>query len=427
MSSEGSKLTRDSNLSLNPVHPGFNLPGEPGSIIYDYPEGFNLTNATEAAAASSSSSMQAAAASSKAGPTPITSPSYLRTTPTPGVRNIDHPPYVINNVQGDLAVHAASPNATHADGTVDYDVHNLYGHEILNATYQALLNVFPGKRPFIIGRSTFAGSGMYAGHWGGDNFSKFLYMYFSIPQALSFSLFGIPMFGVDTCGFQGNTDEELCNRWMQLSAFFPFYRNHNTLTANSQEAYVWSSVAEATKKAMAIRFQLLPYMYTLFYLSHSTGSTVMRALSWEFPNEPSLADADRQFLLGPAIMVTPVLVQGATTVDGVFPGVGKGEVWYDWYSQATVSASPGQNVTIPAPLGTIPVYVRGGYVLPMQQPAMTTTDARKTPWSVLVALGMEGTASGELYLDDGESVTPNATLYVEVRVLPLSPDVEPVS
>ncbi|SLM35122.1 glycoside hydrolase family 31 protein [Lasallia pustulata] len=404
------------NLSMNPVHPPFSLPGEPGAVVYDYPEGFNLTNATEAAAASSSSSVQAASAASAAGPAPTTTttPSYLRNTPTAGVRDINHPPYVINNVQGDLAVHAVSPNATHADGTEEYDVHNLFGHETLNATYNALLNVFPGNRPFIIGRSTFAGSGVYAGHWGGDNFSKFLYMYFSIPQALSFSLFGIPMFGVDTCGFQGNSDEELCSRWMQLSAFFPFYRNHNDLSSISQEAYVWSSVIDATKTAMSIRFQLLPYMYTLFYLSHSTGSTVMRALSWEFPNEPSLADADRQFLLGPAIMVTPVLVQGATTVDGVFPGIRKGEVWYDWYSQQAVSAAPGENVTIPAPLGTIPIYVRGGYVLPMQQPAMTTTEARKTPWSVLVALGLEGTASGELYLDDGQSVMPNATLYVEL-------------
>ena len=153
-----------------------------------------------------------------AGPTPTetTTPSYLRTTPTPGVRDLNHPPYVINNVQGDLAVHAVSPNATHADGTVEYDVHNLFGHQILNATYQALLNIFPTKRPFIIGRSTFAGSGKYAGHWGGDNTSLWAYMFFSIPQALSFSIFGIPMFGVDTCGFAGNTDEELCNRWMQL-------------------------------------------------------------------------------------------------------------------------------------------------------------------------------------------------------------------
>ncbi|KAL9110505.1 MAG: hypothetical protein Q9187_008041, partial [Circinaria calcarea] len=400
------------NLSMNPVHPPFNLPGEPGSVIYDYPEGFNLTNATEASAVASASASQSAANAAAA--TPTMTANHLRTPVTPGVRDVNHPPYVINNVQGDLAVHAVSPNATHANGVQEYDVHNLYGHQILNATYQALLNIFPGKRPFIIGRSTFAGSGVWAGHWGGDNFSRWAYMFFSIPQALSFSLFGIPMFGVDTCGFQGNADEELCNRWMQLSAFFPFYRNHNTLSTIPQEAYVWSSVIDATKTAMAIRFQLLPYMYTLFYLSHTTGSTVMRALTWEFPNDPTLVAADRQFFLGPAILVTPVLEQGATTVDGVFPGVGKGEVYYDWYNQTAVDASvAGQNVTIDALLGHIPVYVRGGNVLAMQQPAMTTRDARATPWSVLVALGLEGAASGSLYLDDGESVNPNTTLYIK--------------
>lgn len=72
-------------------------------------------------------------------------------------------------------------------------------------------------------------------------------MYFSIPQALAFSLFGIPMFGVDTCGFNGNSDEELCNRWMQLSAFFPFYRNHNTLSAKSQEPYSKPSLLPTRK------------------------------------------------------------------------------------------------------------------------------------------------------------------------------------
>lgn len=73
---------------------------------------------------------------------------------------------------------------------------------------------------------------------------------------------------------------------MQLSAFFPFYRNHNTLSALSQEPFRWASVAEAAKTAMQIRYALLPYMYTLFYEAHTTGSTVMRALAWEFPNEP---------------------------------------------------------------------------------------------------------------------------------------------
>lgn len=221
------------------------------------------------------------------------------------------------------------------------------------------------------------------------------------------------MFGVDTCGFNGNTDEELCNRWMQLSAFFTFYRNHNVLSAIPQEPYRWASVADATKTAMNIRYALLPYIYTTFYLAHETGSTVMRALAWEFPNEPSLANVDRQFLLGPSIMVTPVLVQGATSVDGVFPGAGSGEVWYDWYNKTAVVAEPGQNITIDAPLGHIPVYVRGGSVLPLQEPGMTTVECRSNPWALLAALSSEGTASGNLYVDDGESLVPDATLWVD--------------
>ena len=402
------------NVTLNPVHPPFALPGEPGDIIYDYPEDFNLTNATEAASAAAASSSQAAASSASVGSSIMTS--FVRTTPTPGVRNVNYPPYAINNVQGDLAVHAVSPNATHHNGVQEYDVHNLFGHQILNATYQALLAVFPGKRPLIIGRSTFAGTGKWAGHWGGDNYSQWRYMYFAIPQALNFALFGIPMFGPDTCGFNGNSDEELCNRWMQLSAFFPFYRNHNTLSANPQEPYVWSSVITASKTAMAIRYSILPYMYTLFHQAHTTGSTVMRALAWEFPNDPSLASADRQFLLGSSLMVTPVLEPLANSVDGVFPGIKEGTVWYDWYNQTAVNVSAGVNTTIAAPLGHIPLYLRGGSVMPLQEPGYTTTESRKNPWGLIAALDLEGSATGQLYIDDGESLEPAETLWVDLTV-----------
>jgi alpha-glucosidase len=160
------------NVTLNPVHPPFSLPGEVGNVVYDYPEGFNITNGTEAASASAGASAQAAEQSATA-VEEATSTSYLRTEPT-GARNVNYPPYVINHVQAgaDLAVHAVSPNATHANGMEEYDVHNVWGHQIINATYHGLLSVFPGKRPFIIGRSTFAGSGKWAGHWGGDNASK---------------------------------------------------------------------------------------------------------------------------------------------------------------------------------------------------------------------------------------------------------------
>lgn len=135
---------------MNPVHPPFSLPGELGAVIYEYPENFNVTNATEAASASAASEIQAASVAADAASSTMVS--YLRTTPTPNVRNVNDPPYVINNVPGDTAVNALSPNATHADGTLDYEIHNLYGHHLLRATYSALLDVFPGKRPFIIGK-----------------------------------------------------------------------------------------------------------------------------------------------------------------------------------------------------------------------------------------------------------------------------------
>ncbi|KAF6843581.1 alpha-glucosidase [Colletotrichum musicola] len=406
------------NLTLNPAHVPFEIPGEPGNEDYRYPEGFDKTNATEAAAASASSLSAEAAKSTVVAEATSTTTSYLRTTPTPGVRNVNHPPYVINHIHGDLAVHAVSPNATHHGGSQEYDFHNLFGHQILNATYHALLEVFPGKRPFIIGRSTFAGSGKWAGHWGGDNYSLWAYMFFSIPQALSFSIFGFPMFGVDTCGFAGNADMELCARWMQLSAFFPFYRNHNAIAGIPQEPYRWSAVAEASKNAIAIRYALLPYMYTAFHRAHTLGDTVMKALAWEFSDEPWLADADRQFLLGPAVLVTPCLVQGATTVDGVFPGVGKGTVWYDWYNQSAITGvASGQNVTVDAPLVHIPVYLRGGHVIPTQEPGYTTKQSRANPWGLLVALDGKGAAKGSLYVDDGESLKQDATLTVEFTAL----------
>ncbi|KAL2827223.1 glycosyl hydrolases family 31-domain-containing protein [Aspergillus cavernicola] len=402
------------NLGLNPVHPPFALPGETKNPVLKYPEWFNVTNTTEAAAASSA---LASFSSAYPAPTSTGTASYVRTTPTPGVRDVNYPPYAINNVKGPLAVAAISPNATHADGTLEYDMHNIWGHGIIKATYAALSKVFPGHRPFIIARSTFSGSGALAGHWGGDNWSNWPSMAFSIPQALQMSILGIPMFGSDTCGFADNTDMELCNRWMQLSAFFPFYRNHNILGAISQEAYTWASVIDASKSAMTIRYQLLPYLYTLFYHAHTAGHTVMRALAWEFPNDPSLASADRQFLLGPSILVIPVLEPGATSVNGVLPGLIEGhEKWYDWYNQTAVPVPSQVNTTIDAPLGHIPVFVRGGSVLPLQQPALTTRDARQSPWDVLAALDKDGNATGDLYLDDGVSVQPNATLTAEFTV-----------
>lgn len=165
---------------------------------------------------------------------------------------------------------------------------------------------------------------------------------------------------------------------------------------------------------MQIRYSLLPYLYTLFYSAHTTGSTVMRALAWEFPNDPTLVAIDNQFLLGADLMVVPVLGQGLTSRGGIFPGVAHGQVWYDWYTQAAVAAQPGVNLTIPAPLGHIPVYIRGGAVLPQQEALYTTSECRNSSWSLIAALDQDGAASGQIYIDDGVSLVPNATLTVDL-------------
>lgn len=406
-------------LTENPAHPPFLLPGDPLTFDYNYPEEFNVTNATEAASAAAASASQSSALSASPILPAATTTTQGRTVPTPGVRNLNYPPYVINNIQAGHALgkSSISPDATHNDpyNTTEYAMHNLFGYQISNATYHALLELFPGRRPFTIGRSVFAGAGKVTGHWGGDNTSTWGSMFLSISQALTMMMSGLQMFGADTCGFARNTDFQLCSRWMELSAFFTFYRNHNVKAAIGQEAYRWSSVAEASRRAMRVRYSMLNYIYTLMYYAHTEGQTVMRALAWEFPEDPSLKATFSQFLLGPSILVTPVLVPNVETVNGVFPGIGEGTRWYDWYTLAEVQASPGENKTLDAPLEHINVHVRGGSILALQQPQYTTAETRDTPYSLLIALDDDSSAAGSVYLDDGVSLEPDATRLVQVR------------
>ncbi|EMG49651.1 GAM1 Glucoamylase 1 [Candida maltosa Xu316] len=379
-----------------------------------YPKGFNVSNATEW---SSISKSIAATATSTATTISTSSSSSLsidaKNTLAPGRGNINYPPYAINNMIGnhDLAFRQISPNATHADGTLEYDIHNLFGMLEEKAIYHALLSFRPNKRPFIIGRSTFAGAGKYTGRWGGDNFADYYMMYFSIPQAFAFGSFGLPFFGVDACGFNGNTDMELCSRWMQLASFFPFYRNHNVIKAIPQEPYRWEAVISATKTSMDVRYSLLPYYYTLLQESHVSGMPILRALSWQFPYESTLSGVDNQFFVGDVLIVTPVLEPGVNYTKGVFPG--NGDIYYDYYTHERQNFTTGKNETLDAPLGHIPLHIRGGYIIPTQEPGYTTTESRQNPFGLIVALDAKGRASGKLYLDDGESVEVEESLNVD--------------
>ncbi|KAI5991745.1 glycoside hydrolase family 31 protein [Pisolithus orientalis] len=322
--------------------------------------------------------------------------------------NVTYPPYAIHNSFGALSVNTVATNATHAGGYLELDVHNLFGTMEAHATYLALQKVRPGKRPFVIGRSTFVSQGRWAGHWLGDNYSKWEYMYLNIQGVLQFQIYQIPMVGADTCGFNGNTNEELCNRWMQLSAFMPFYRNHNMYAALPQEPYRWDSVADASKIAIRARYSLLPYWYTLFANASTAGLPPIRALFYEFPDEPELFTVDRQWLVGKDILVTPVLEPGQTTVQGILPGRGD-VIWRDWWTHVPVSVSPtntsnqSATVTLQAPISHINVHIRGGSILLLyDQPGYTIYETMNGPYALLVSLDGDGQAWGDAFVDAGD-------------------------
>ncbi|KAI9452134.1 glycosyl hydrolases family 31-domain-containing protein [Lactarius psammicola] len=386
------------------------LPGEPGNLVTAYPEGYNATISGPSGNMTVNGSLTYGAG---------TDPSVGNKDGDTNAPNTKHPlapssvpSYAIHNALGDLSAQTIAINATHHGGLTELDLHNLFGHLMSRATHRAVRELHPGKRPFLISRSTFAGSGRWTGHWLGDNWSKWSYLHYSIQGVLQFQLFQIPMVGADACGFVGNTDEELCNRWMQLAAFTPFFRNHNIRGAIPQEPYRWDSVAHASRTAIAVRYALLPYWYTLFANASLYGTPPVRALFFEFPQESELLPIDRQFMIGSDILVTPVLTPNVTSVSGFLPGRGQ-VIWRDWYTHTVVSGTPDSEtnivtVDLTAPLGHIPVLVRSGAALLLHsQPAYTTRASATAPYALLVSLGRDGRAYGTTLIDDGETQLPD--------------------
>ncbi|XP_077527812.1 lysosomal alpha-glucosidase-like [Haemaphysalis longicornis] len=280
-----------------------------------------------------------------------------------------------------------------------YNLHNLYGLTEALRTYDSLRQILM-RRPFIISRSTFSGQGRYSGHWSGDIESDWESMRSSISSMLTFNILGIPLTGSDICGFWDNTTTELCNRWQALGAFYPFARNHNAKGNLDQDpAALGGNVAATAKKTLKIRYCFLPYLYTLFHRSHVYGETVARPLFFEFPRDANTYAIDSQFLWGSALLVLPILEPNVTEVK---PYVPRG-IWYD-VMLGLPFHSAGEDFQMTPLNDSLCLLIRGGHVVPSQEPAQTTAASRLKPFNLLVAQNHDGMATGELYWDDGEYI-----------------------
>ncbi|TNM99204.1 hypothetical protein fugu_013768 [Takifugu bimaculatus] len=280
------------------------------------------------------------------------------------------------------------------------DVHNLYGFYVQMATAEGLIQRSGGvERPFVLARSFFAGSQRYGAIWTGDNIAEWEHLKISLPMCLSLSLTGIAFCGSDVGGFFNAPGTELLVRWYQAGSFMPFFRSHAHMDTPRREPWLHGlDNTNLIRDIVRQRYTFLPFWYQQFYHSHKTGEPIMRMLWLHYPKETATFAIDDEFLIGKDLLVHPVTEEGATSVTAYLPG--KDEVWYDIHTFKKHNG--GQNLYIPVTISSIPVFQRGGSIIPKKlRVRRSSTCMEHDPYTLYVALGNQNTAEGEIYIDDG--------------------------
>jgi alpha-glucosidase len=310
------------------------------------------------------------------------------------------------------------PGKTMPLDTVFYDhglhspqakIHNVYGMLMSEATRDGLLRLRTNERPFVLTRDTYAGGQRYAAVWTGDNSSTWEHLRISIRELLNMGLSGLTFAGADIGGFAKSPSPDLYTRWLETGIFYPFCRTHTELGSREQDPWSYGIRREdINRNSIQLRYRLLPYLYNAFYQSSQTGLPVMRALMLDYPNDPHAVEQQEEFLFGDDLLAAPVIRDGEWTWRVYLP---KGE-WFDFWSDRRYEGP--RNVTAQAPLGRVPLFVRGGAIIPTQQPVQYTDQAPINP--LTFEIYPDGNSARDYYEDDGESFDYQRGVYLREQI-----------
>jgi alpha-glucosidase len=300
--------------------------------------------------------------------------------------------------------------ATHAE------IHNVFGMENSRATFEGLLALKPDQRPFVLTRATFAGGQRYAATWTGDNSSTWNHLRMTTPMLKNLGLSGFAFAGADVGGYAGTPTTELLTKWFEVAAFQPIDRDHTEKGSGDQEPWVGGPDQEAIRRHFVeTRYRVMPYLYALAEEASRTGVPLERPLFLEFPH--SAADghpldvdipASGEFLLGPDLLIAPPpFLDEAEEYPVELPAAD----WYDFWTGEKVTGpdAPGaaRTVTAHREAAELPVFVRGGSIVPMQPLVQSTNEVPQGPLTLRVYAGDAGEGrgcEGSLYLDDGKTM-----------------------
>lgn len=300
---------------------------------------------------------------------------------------------------GDLGEPEVHPEALlHATGTAN-EVHNIYGHYWAKMIYEGYREDFPKQRPIILMRAGAAGSqrfGMIP--WSGDVNRSWGGLKPQPEISLQMGLQGLAYMHSDLGGFAGdNLNDELYVRWLQYGVFQPIYRPHAQEAVPSEPVFREPKTKDLSKKAIELRYRLLPYNYTLAFRNSIEGLPLMRPLFFEEPDNFRLYSVSQTYLWGDDILVSPVLQEHVREQEVYFP---KGSNWFDYYSGEKYKG--GSTAAIELQEDYIPTFVRGGAIIPMAKPLQTTQNFSAEDIELHYFFDpATKTSSGILYHDDG--------------------------